>query len=408
MKSKIFIPLVLILFFLCGCASKKQSPRELVMWLVGSEGQAQSINVLGQEFFKETGIKVRCEAVSWGEAHSKYLTAVAGEVTPDIGTMGLTWGTEFGNLGAMVDLAQRYPEDIAQVKSQTFPGIWAASEYKDKVFAIPFDMSLYVLYYRNDLISRPPQTWEELTNLLVKLHNQNKGLIFDWGSMSWIGYSPFLWQAGGDFYNPAATQAMLNSQEAALGLKYFCELYTKYYVPKTKIPVEQGMRTGDFPLAISGNWKIEGITLGAPEIEGKWSIALLPKGPTGERTAFIGGRVMGIFNQSKNKEEAWQFIKFLFTPENQIKLFDAAKLSQDSYLPPNLKTWDVLPMESKFKEVLKAQALDAKGPPAVLGWDNSTRFIDETIQKVILEGADIEKQLALTTLEMNKQLKGRK
>lgn len=378
------------------------------MWLVGSEGQAQSINVLGEDFLKDTGVKVRCEAISWGEAHSKYLTAVAGEVTPDIGTMGLTWGTEFGSLGAMVDLAQAYPQDIAQIKAQAFPSIWQAAEYKDKIFAVPFDMSLYVLYYRNDIVSKPPQTWEELSALLLKLHNQNKGLIFDWGSMNWIGYSPFLWQAGGDFYNKEGNEATLNTKEAALGLKYFSELYTKYNVPKTKIPVEQGMRTGDFPLAISGNWKIEGLTIGAPEIAGKWDIALLPKGPTGKRTSFIGGRVMGIFAQSKNKDEAWQFIKFLFKADSQLKLFNAAKASQDTYLPPNMDTWDMLPMDGKSKNVLKAQALDAHGPPPVLGWDNSTRFVDETIQKVVLEGKDIEEELALANLEMNRQLKGKR
>ena len=405
MLNKVGIFLVAALFFVSGCASSPPSTKELVMWLVGAEGQAHSINDLGQEFFKETGVKVRCEAISWGEAHSKYLTAVAGEVTPDIGTMGLTWGTEFGSLGAMVDLAQAYPADVAQIKSQAFPSIWAATEYKNKVFAIPFDMSMYVLYYRHDLVAKPPQTWDELTDILIKLHDQNKGLIFDWGSMSWVGYAPFLWQAGGDFYNQEGTRASLDTKEAALGLKYFSQLYTKYYVPKTKIPVEQGMRIGDFPLAISGNWKIEGLTLGAPEIEGKWSIALLPKGPTGERTAFIGGRVMGIFDQSKNKEEAWQFIKFLFKPENQVKLFLAAQATQDSYLPPNMDTWEALPMRAKFKKVLRAQALEAKGPPPVLGWDDSTRFIDQAIQKVILEGRDIEEELTLTTLEMNRQLK---
>ena len=58
-------------FFIFGCAAKQESPKELVMWLVGSEGQAQSINILGEDFFKESEVKVRCEAISWGEAHSK-------------------------------------------------------------------------------------------------------------------------------------------------------------------------------------------------------------------------------------------------------------------------------------------------------------------------------------------------
>ena len=63
-----------------GCAPKKSGQTELTMWLVGSEAQARTVNRLAEDFTKRTGVKVRCEAISWGEAHSKYLTAVAGNV----------------------------------------------------------------------------------------------------------------------------------------------------------------------------------------------------------------------------------------------------------------------------------------------------------------------------------------
>jgi len=165
------------------------------------------------------------------------------------------------------------------------------------------------------------------------------------------------------------------------------------------------MRTGDFPLAISGNWKIDSLRLTAPELAGKWSIALLPAGPTGKHTAFLGGRVIGIFSKSKNKEEAWEFIKFLFEPRSQIRLYEAAMLAQDSYLPSNILAWDKLPMETEFKQVLKSQAQDAKGPPSILGWDESTRFIEEAIQKVILQGADARKELAKTAQELDKRIR---
>src|SRR3989338_4789345 len=116
--------ILLILFssiLFSGCGGKvTQSPKaaegtkdiEIIMWLIGSEGQALTIRELAEEFYKKTRIKVKCEAISWGDAHSKYLTSIAGGVAPDIGTMGLTWGTEFGNLGTMVDLAKAYPDEI--------------------------------------------------------------------------------------------------------------------------------------------------------------------------------------------------------------------------------------------------------------------------------------------------------
>jgi len=401
--------------FFSGCGSGKESASGasssakgetmIYMWLIGSEGQAITINEISEEFYKETNIKVKCEAISWGDAHSKYLTSIAGGVAPDIGTMGLTWGTEFGNLGAVVDLEKAYPAEVREIRDSVFTGLWRSLEYEGKVYGVPFDMTEYVMYYRKDLIPEPPRTWEELASLLEKLKKDGKGLIFDWGSLSWIGYSPFLWQTGGDYYNGNYSEVTINSQEAVSAMKFFAELYTKYNVPKTKIPLEQGMRTGDFPIAISGNWKIDGLRLSAPEIAGKWGIAVMPKGPTGRSTAFIGGRIVGIFEQSKKKEAAWRFIKFLFRPETQEKLYNAALEKQDTYLPPRMKTWNILKMEQSFKDVLVAQAHDAKGPPPVANWDSISKYVDEAIQKVVLQGADIKSELDTARKEMERFLK---
>lgn len=413
-KLKILCSFCVLVFSFCflGCTGKKDSSskhvqaesKELLMWLVGSESQAKVLQGIGNGFFKDKGITFRCESISWGDAHTKYLTSIAGEVIPDIGTMGLTWGTEFGSLGAMVDLAKEFPADIKIIREKNFKGLWDAVEYKGKTFGIPFDLSVQVMFYRNDIIKEPPRTWQELEDNLRSLKGQGKGMLFDWGSLSWIGFAPFLWQAGGDFYAGEDLKSALDSEAAVKGLEFFSRLYTELGVPKTQISLEQGMRTADFPLAISGNWKIDSLRLCAPKIKGKWSIALLPAGPTGKHTAFLGGRMMGIFSKSKHKKEAWEFIKFLFTPEIQARLYEAARATQDSYLPSNITTWEILPMEEEFKKVLKLQAQDAKGPPAVLGWDESTRFIEEAIQRVVLQNADTKTELVKAIKEMNKYI----
>ena len=394
----------LILSCLSGCA-KKVSEKEILMWLVGSEKQAHKITELGRDFYKETGVKVRCEALSWGEAHSKYLTSVVGEVTPDIGTMGLTWGTEFGNLGAMVDLQKSFPGDLKDIEDNIFPGLAASIRYENSVYAVPFDVSEYIMYYRTDMIGKPPRDWKELASLLADLNRNGKSMIIDWGGLGWIGYSPFLWQAGGDFYNKEKTAAALDTAAAETGMEFFAGLYKRYDVPKEEKPVEQGFKMGDYPIFISGNWKMKSLTDVAPEINGKWGISPLPAGPTGKRTGFIGGRVMGVFSQSKLRNESWGFIKYLSRPDVQLKLYEATLESHDTYLPPNIKTWDILPMEAAFKEPLKAQAFDSKGPPSLLGWDDSTRFVDTAIQLIVLKGKDVKAALAGANDELNRRLK---
>jgi ABC-type glycerol-3-phosphate transport system substrate-binding protein len=405
-RFKNIITLVLIAAFIltqAGCGQSPKKKDELVMWLVGSEAQAKTIMKLSEKFTEDTGIKVFCQAISWGDAHSRYLTSIAGGVTPDIGTMGLTWGMEFGELGAMVDLRGEYPEDVAELEKKIFPGMLESTRFGEKVYGVPFDLSEHIVYYRTDIINKPPETWDELLAILKDLRTQGRGMVIDWGSLDWIGYSPFLWQAGGSYYNDDYTKVTVDSPEAVEGLRFFAQLY-KSGVPKTPVPVEQGMRTGDYPLVISGNWKIISLTVGAPEIRGKWSIATLPKGPSGRRTAFIGGRILGIFSESPMKKEAWEFIKFLFDSENQVKIYEDSLETEDAYLPPNMDTWKDLPMDRNFKKVLEEQAMDAEGPPPVLGWDSSTRFLNHAIQMVILKEADPAKQLKEAAKEMQEEL----
>lgn len=392
----------LCVVLLQGCGrSATQDQAQLTMWLVGSEAQARTINTLAKTFHQRTGMRVRCEAISWGEAHSKYLTAVAGGVEPDIGTMGLTWGIEFGRLGALVDLKRAFPDQTVAIERDTFPGLWDSIEQGGSVYGIPFDITLQVLYYRTDLIPTPPQTWEELTDTLARLHAEGRRMLIDWGNMSWIGYAPFLWQAGGDFYNKTKSVSTLGNAAAVQALEFFRDLYTRSDVPRTSIPVEQGLRTGEFPIAVSGSWKIENLRIGVPELAGKWGIALLPKGPSGRRTAFLGGRTMGIFTRSRHQAEAWQFLRYLFEPGVQAQLYQAGLDTQDAYLPTNIAGWNTLPMDAAMKAVLLEQARDAKGPPAAIGWTESTHLLEAAIQRVILQGADPKTELAGVQKAMN-------
>ena len=405
-SAAIFISV--LIFSTAGCESRPQQKKDqIVMWLVGSEAQSQIINELGREFAAKTGVEVLCQAISWGDAHSKYLTSIAGEVTPDIGTMGLTWGMEFGELGALIDLREAFPEDVAKLETKIFPSMLESTQVSRKVFGIPFDLSVQVMYYRKDLVPDPPDTWNELLQAIRDLKARNKGMVYDWGSLEWIGYSAFLWQAGGEYYNSDHTKVTLDTPQAAEAMQFFADLYT-VGMPKTQVPLEQGMRTGDYPLAVSGNWKIISLTVGAPKLKGKWGIAMLPEGPTGKRTAFIGGRILSVFSRSKLKKESWEFIKFLYRPESQVRIYEASLETDDAYLPPNMDTWGALPMDKEFKKVLVDQAKDARGPPPVLAWDSSTRFVNHAIQMVVLRGADPSEELGKATLQMQKELDSRR
>ena len=62
-------------------------------------------------------------------------------------------------------------------------------------------------------------------------------------------------------------------------------------------------------------------------------------------------------------------------------------------------------MEPTMKATLKQQALDAKGPPAVEGWNESTHLIESVIQKVVLYNADPRVELTQVDAAMDRALR---
>ncbi|MGI9149499.1 MAG: ABC transporter substrate-binding protein [Chloroflexota bacterium] len=63
-------------------------------------------------------------------------------------------------------------------------------------------------------------------------------------------------------------------------------------------------------------------TPGDKVIQGKfkWSVGLQPKGPAGKRGTSLTINGMTIAASSKHKPEAWQFVKWLMEPENQVPI----------------------------------------------------------------------------------------
>jgi ABC-type glycerol-3-phosphate transport system substrate-binding protein len=114
---------------------------------------------------------------------------------------------------------------------------------------------------------------------------------------------------------------------------------------------------------------------------------------------------MGIFSGSPHQVQAWQFIRHLFEPSVQQRLYQAGLDTQDAYLPPNMASWDALPMDEQMKEILRRQAQDAKGPPAVVGWTETTNRLEAAIQQVILKGADPKTALETANQAMNEALR---
>ena len=87
-------------------------------------------------------------------------------------------------------------------------------------------------------------------------------------------FTPFLYQFGGEYYVEDGRYTGLDTDEALKAFKYYCEIFTHYDVPVAEF--YNRIRTGIMPIGISGFPMYLQLQVAAPELTGKWGIAMTP------------------------------------------------------------------------------------------------------------------------------------
>ena len=83
--------------------------------------------------------------------------AQSGRGEIDVYNLDVTWTAEFAEAGHITRL------DESRLQSDGFlDGPLATCRYRGSLWALPFNTDVGLLYYRSDLVPRPPATWEQL------------------------------------------------------------------------------------------------------------------------------------------------------------------------------------------------------------------------------------------------------
>ena len=84
----------------------------------------------------------------------------------DIIGMDVIWTGEFANAGWVEEwkggLKQR-------VTDKVFPNVIETASFEGNLYAAPFNTNTQLLWYRKDLVKKPPQTWDEMIDQAEKL-----------------------------------------------------------------------------------------------------------------------------------------------------------------------------------------------------------------------------------------------
>lgn len=364
---------------------------DITVWLTGDDTGAAILQEVANGWAESTGNTVTVTAVGWGDAYAQSLAAVADGSGADIIIGGMSWGISLGNLGGMVDLGEKYPDELAAIAEQSNPAFHNATKTVDgKSYYVPFNLDTMVMYYLTDAFEEAPATWDDVAAA------SEAGLKggWSWGNASWLGFQGVLKQAGGDWYSADCSAAAINSEEGATALEFYAALYDDYGFPAEQVSVADGLATGEYSYVFSGEWEAMGINNAHPEMEGKWAVAPLPAGPTGSFNAFIGGKGAGIFSYSENADAAFELLTYLSTPEAQAQMVELSFANANSiHVPPQPENYGLIVGGDNVRDAISKQLTDASGPANCPGWEESNAEVDLILQSVLFEEKDFEDAL---------------
>lgn len=386
-----------------------EPPQKLVVWMVGDDKVPKLLQPAVQAFqARHPGVQVEVRDVPWADAMTKYSAALASRSGPDLITGGTSYGIDLGAKGALLDLNRHAPDLVQLLERHAVPGALRSVRRADgRMHAAPFDLHVQLQIYRSDLLPKAPDSWAEFAPAVRRLQAQGaRGFAQQWGNTGWLGFFPYLLQAGGALYDAQCSRATVDSPEAEQALLYYASLYRTLKAPTDTWPdADGGLENGAYPLIQSGTWLLSSIDIARRKIKGRWSAAPLPAGPTGRRTAFLGGTVLGVTSFSPRPALALDFMRTVYQPEVTRRMAEAALGLGLMWLPGGrADELAALPFPPDRKQALLAQLQDAEGPPSCPGWEKVDDAVTRAVQRVVMADGDAKLELAKAAAMMNRAL----
>ncbi|MGQ9851058.1 MAG: extracellular solute-binding protein [Aggregatilineaceae bacterium] len=313
-----------------------------------------AFRVLIPKFEEASGAKITLDELGYVDLRQKLVADfVSHTANYDLMTVDIVWSGEYGQNKYTKPLDEYMARDKAELQlDDILPVAWTLGEWQGKHFAYPLAGYANVLNYRKDVLEqagvKPPATQEELLAAAQKLTDAAKefygiALLGAKGPAVAQDFMAWVQQHGGRILDDSG-KAAVNTPANVEILKFFGEFF-KYAPPGSTDywwdQRETAFRSGK--VAMMEGWSIARAGYENPEISsivGKVDVTVAPvKSGIAPKFGF-GGWGIGINADSTSEEQecAWQFIKWLTSPEIQKEWVrnDGAPIRRSTMTDPEI------------------------------------------------------------------------
>jgi multiple sugar transport system substrate-binding protein len=372
----VLILMVSLLF--AGCSSSnstsgekpvdKDSLKGKTVKVLISAGGTQQFNAWierSKDFTKETGIKVEFIETPYENLLEDITTdgianAGAYDIVAYLDAMGSSISSFIEPLDSYVKRdnfdVSRWPQSIVDLS--TFDG---------KLLSLPVRAHVQMMFYRKDIFNKlnlqPPTTWQELENSSKKIkeNTDTAGIVPYYGAgnngQNLYMWTAYLWSKGGDIFDKDM-KPVFASKEGIEATQKYIDLHVKDKVtpPGSVTFGEQDARTsfkkGDAAMWIGWWWvysEFNSPETAAKEVAGNVGFAPVPAWEGQDSKANVLTFPLAMMKGSKNKDAAWEVLKWIAEPEEELDIVTKAVQKE---VPAELQSTVVTQLENLRNEEL--------------------------------------------------------
>lgn len=377
------VSLVLALALLCAALPAAMAQTEITFWHTYSEGEEKVLteDVIPAFEAANPDIKVNAVRMPYEGLNQQFITAVAGDVAPDVIRMDITWVAQMAKLGALTQVDGLAGFDA--ILADALPGPMATTQYKGGHYGLPLNTNTTAAVFNLKRLKElgfdaPPATMDELLAAADKADPTNEKWLFAvQGSFNWA-MLPFIWTLGGDITDETYTKATgyLNGEATVKAVQTIKDWYDKGIIGPCVLGEQPdtwgGIDAGNYAMVVEGPWFYSG-----SDAKPNNPDATLPS-VDGRSISIVGGEDIVMTKNTKNADASWAFMQYMMSEQAQLAMTKAGLIPT---MASNLAKMDtsVTPYLAAYVEQLKT----AKPRTPSAEWPSIEEILNSTFESIL-------------------------
>ncbi|MYL64336.1 extracellular solute-binding protein [Bacillus hwajinpoensis] len=374
----------------------------LDFWTFG----ATNYESLAEEYMKDNpDVEINVKTSELGDHHNSLFTSIsAGTGAPDLAMIEVDQLDRYRE--AQERFVNLYDLGADEVQGDYLDWKWNMAESTDGdfLFGLPTDIGPKAMYFNVNVFEEAglptePEKVQEMISSPDQFADAAKTVLDETGKPM-VDSMEMAYRANMD----ALEKSYFNEKDELIigkegnevkdAYDYAVSLYEKGYVGNYEMWTPEwatALNKGDFAVEMAPAWLKGYMTENAPEGKGNWRVSTLPS----EFAGNWGGSYVAIPAETEHSEEAYEFAKWLVSPENQLKSFEESGLFPSA--PSVYEMDEFVNNEDEYfggQNTAATFAEAAKEIPAVYKGPKYVTVNDEVLTALrnVQEGADPEKE----------------